>query len=130
MSSVGECTVELLVFPIIFQTVSFHHRASYEIRFSFSLPVASLHSVRQFSAGEQQQLIDRNGNAWNVGGHAQTRKRFRTNKYLTNTQIPHRIQWPDRKVQDRMHSQTQLKTIVNSSNSCWTHEIGLGEGEV
>lgn len=120
MSSVGECTVELLVFPIIFQTVSFHHRASYEVRFSFSLPVVRLHPVQQFSAGDQQQLIDRNGNAWNVDGHAQTRKHFLTNKYLTNTQIPHRIQWPDRKVQDRMHSPTQLQTIVKSSNLCRT----------
>ena len=92
MSSAGECTVELLVFPIIFQTISFHHRAAYEVRFSFSLPMVRLHPVKQFSAGDQQEQIDRNGNAWNVDGHAQARKHFRTSKYLTNTQIPHRIQ--------------------------------------
>lgn len=81
MSSVGECSAELFMFPIVFQTVSFHHRGSYELHFSFSLPVRRLHPIKLYSAGEQRELIDRNGNAWNMDGHTPKPDLFSTFKY-------------------------------------------------
>jgi hypothetical protein len=80
MHAPGSTPLQLFIFPIVFQTVSFHHRASYELRLSFSPKPALLSPIGQLFAGEKKELIDRNGNGWNIDGSVSKQSHFRTNR--------------------------------------------------